>query len=70
MKLSSLFHKYKDNLTGLVLPDDDEFIQECAKKYIIGKIKGRVSVEIYKKTAKGMVSYKKANKKYYQKSKL
>ena len=42
MKLSSLFHKYKDNLTGLVLPDDDEFIQECAKKYIIGKIKGRI----------------------------
>ena len=69
MKVSTLFHKYKDNMEAFVLPDDNEFIRECAKKYIITQIKNRKSIDKYRKTNKGKTAYRKANKKQYQKIK-
>jgi hypothetical protein len=67
MKINTLYHKYKNNLVDFELPDDEEFIRSCAKRYIINQIKNRNSIKKYRKTAKGKATYMLASRKYYRK---
>ena len=69
MKVSNLVNKYKNNINGLELPDDNEFIRECARKYLITQIKIRKGVEKHRKTAKGKTSNCLAQRRFQLKKK-
>ena len=69
MNVKTIYHQYKDNLVDFQLPDDNEFIRKCARRYLIGQIKNRKSIEKYRKTAKGKATSMIASKKYYNKKK-
>ena len=69
MNVKTLYHQYKDNLVDFELPDDYEFIRKCARRYLIGQIKNRKSIEKYRKTAKGKATSILASRKYYNKKK-
>ena len=69
MKVSTIVNKYRNNINGLELPDNEEFIRECARKYIITQIKIRLSVEKHRKTAKGKTSNCLAQRRFQLKKK-
>jgi len=69
MKVSTIVNKYRNNINGLELPNDEEFIRECARKYIITQIKIRLSVEKHRKTAKGKTSNCLAQRRFQLKKK-
>ena len=69
MNVKTIYHQYKDNLLDFQLPNDNEFIRKCARRYLIGQIKNRKSIERYRKTAKGKATSILASRKYYNKKK-